>query len=336
MDDVPWAFEARGSAWVESPLQFLAAVEAYASGDLSTHGIVMLRQDAPGLSAIHAELRRLHPAVQPAALARRPARPRSDDYTWVLGDPFSGRVQRALLKAARCRLVLVDDGVSLWHLLRLLSDPSPRALVRARVRRTLPRIALGRSTARVLRTAAAEGRLTVFTMLPLPEDLLSAAEASGIRVVRHDFPLLRSLPEEKLPDEERIVLGTALVNDGLLRMPAYLSWVGDQTARGTIAYYPHRREDPRVLARLAEDGRVRLVKPGLPVELALRGLGSGHEIRSLPSTALVALRRLVRGASVGAQEVADGWWTRSAPRRLRSDVALTASVVNEGERAGGV
>ncbi|MFV2196275.1 hypothetical protein [Nocardiopsis sp. LOL_012] len=336
MDDVPWAFEARGSAWVESPLQFLSAVEAYASGDLSTHGIVMLRQDAPGLSALHAELRRLHPAVQPAALVRRPARPRSDDYTWVLGDPFSVRVQRSLRKAPRCRLVFVDEGLSVRYLLRLLSGPSPQALVRARDHRTLPRTVLGRSAARVLRTAAAEGRLTVFTMLPLPGELLSAAETVGIRVVRHDFPLLSSLPKRELPDEERIVLGTALVEDGLLRLPAYLSWVEEQTGRGPVAYCPHHREDPRVLARLAEDGRVRLVDPGLPVELALRGLGPGHEVRALPSAALVALRGLVHGASVVAEPVPEDGWTRKASRRLREDTALTASVVNEGEHAGGV
>ncbi|WP_306369801.1 hypothetical protein [Nocardiopsis sp. CC223A] len=333
--DVPWAFEGHGSAWVESPLQFLSAVEAYAAHGLSTQGCILLRQDAVGLPDVHTALRGLFPATPPAALARRPTRPRSADFTWVIGDAFSGQVQRPLLRAPRCRIVLVDDGLAVWHLLRLLSAPSVQPVLRARVRRTPARLALGTAAARVLRRAAQEGRLTVFTMLPLPGDLREAAAAAGIRVMRHDFPLLRSLPEYDHPAERRIVLGTALVNDGLVRLPDYLGWLERQLVQGPVAYLPHRREDPRVLELLAADPRARLAGSGVPVELSLRGLGPGHTVRSLPSTALVSLRLLVRGASIRTDGVPGHWWTELASPGLREDLAVTTALVNDEEHAGG-
>ncbi|MGW9346127.1 hypothetical protein [Nocardiopsis flavescens] len=333
--DVPWAFEGQGSAWVESPLQFLSAVEAYTAHRLSTQGCILLRQDAPGLPEVHAALRRLFPAAPPAALARRPTRPRSTDFTWVVGDAFSGRVQRMLLRAPRCRLVVVDDGLAVWHLLRLLTAPAPRPLLRAGARRTPARLALGKAAVRVLRRAAQEGRLTVFTVLPLPPGLAGATADAGIRVIRHGFPLLRALPAQDPPAERRILLGTALVNDGLVRLPEYLGWLDRRLAQGPVAYRPHRREDPRVLERLAADPRARLVRTGLPAELELRRLGAGYAVRGLPSTALVSLGLLARGASVGADAVPAHWWTDAAPAGLREDLAATADLINgEGRGAG--
>ncbi|MDT0330813.1 hypothetical protein [Nocardiopsis lambiniae] len=333
--DVPWAFEGHGSAWVESPLQFLSAVEAYAAHGLSTQGCILLRQDSAGLGDVHAALRGLFPATPPAALARRPTRPKTADFNWVIGDAFSGQVQRSLLRAPRCRLVLVDDGLAVRHLLRLLVSPTAQPVLRARVRRTPSRLALGAAAGHVLRRAVEEGRLTVFTMLPLPEDLLAAASTAGIRVMRHDFPLLRSLPRYDHPVEHRVVLGTALVNDGLVRAPEYLGWVDRQLAEGPVAYHPHRREDPRVLERLAADPRVRLVRDGLPVELSLRGLGPRHTVRSLPSTALVSLRLLVRGAGIGVDGVPEHWWTDLASPGLREELAVTTALVNDEEHTGG-
>ncbi|MFD3684647.1 hypothetical protein ACFWTE_07490 [Nocardiopsis sp. NPDC058631] len=315
-----------GSAWVESPLQLLSVTEARSAGLLFDDGQILLRPGVRGLAETAAELRRLFPhGTAPTSPARVPEAPANAAGVWAVGDAFSGRVQRALLSAPRCRIVIVDDGLATWHLIRLLSSAGPRPLLRARVCADPVRAALGTAAALRLRRDARQGRLTVFTMLPVSAALRARAEAAGVHVVRHGFGMLRSLPGQGTPSEHRIVLGTALVADGLVHRATYLSWLAAQSVSGPLAYYPHRREDPEVLTFLDCHPRIRVVEPGIPVELSLRGLGPEHTVLAPPSTALVSLRTLVRGASVRAVGVPEHWWTRRARPGLRADLSASAT-----------
>ncbi len=313
------------AAWVETPLQLLSAVEAHHSGAVARRTRLLPRSGSEALAATVAALTE---AGLPDGLTVLPPVPtptlyRADTDVWLVGDAFSGQVQRALLAGRPRRLVVVDDGLATLHLLRLLGRRRPAPLERARVRSTLPRRALGLAAALRLRAAARAGRVTVFTMLPLPAPLVRAAAAAGVRVAAHDFPWLRSLPEGSAPPENRVVLGTAMVRDGLLHAEPYLAWVAGQAREEPVVYHPHRREDARTLDPLRAHPRVRVAPQELPVELALRGLRARHRVVSLPSTAVTSLRVLLarRGTAVDAVPVPEAWWTDRAAPELRAHLS---------------
>ena len=321
------------SAWVESPLQLLSVIEARSVGVLPDHVGIRMRRGVPGLEQTRDVLHPYLPLTA-AETAAAPCPPSGTAGTWAIGDAFSGRVQRALLKAPANRIVIVDDGLATWRLLRLLSARRALPLVRARARPGLSRIALGLYTAHVLRRAIHRGRLTVFTMLPVPDEMAEAVQGAGIRLVGHDFATLRGLPARAVPGQRRIVLGTALVNDGLIDRGAYLSWLADHYRTGPIAYHPHRREDREVLSHLEGQPNVKVVRPGVPVEVSLRGLGPGHTVITAPSTVLASLPHLVNGAEVRALKVPEHWWTRRAGPGLRADLLASVQAVPRSAAGG--
>ncbi|GII77263.1 hypothetical protein Sru01_22450 [Sphaerisporangium rufum] len=312
-------------AWVESPLQLLCAVEARHAGLLGPGVRVLARAGLPALNTTGAELAALGlPAgltIETAGALRPPRR-----ATWVLGDAFSGRAQLAALVAAPARTVVVDDGLATVRLLELLTSRPGTPLVRARAVPSRPRRMLGAAAGLRLRAAARAGRLTFFTALPVPAPLAAAVRATGAELVRHDFPWLRGRPAagHPRPAESTVVLGTSLVRDGLIHRDRYLSWL---FALGVpLAYYPHRREDPRDLEKVRAHPGVTVYDGRAPVEMTLRGLGPGQRVLSLPSTAVTSLRVLLagRGVPVQAVEVPDDWWTASAPGSLRSHLQIFA------------
>ncbi len=175
-----------------------------------------------------------------------------------------------------------------------------------------------------LRRLARRGRLTVFTALPVPEEVADAVRALGADVVRHDFPWLRSQPGKRPPSEKTIVLGTSLVRNGLIHREAYVKWL--TALDEPVAYYPHRREDPKDLDRVRRIDGVTVYETGAPAEMTLRDLRPGQRVLSLPSTAVTSLRILLRarGVSVETVDVPDEWWTASAGPSLRSHLQLFA------------
>jgi len=313
------------TAWVETPLQLLSVLEAHHAGRFARHTRVLPRSGAGALVDTVAALTDAGLpdglAVLPPAPA--PARHQNDSGVWFIGDAFSGQVQRTLVGDRNRDYVIVDDGLATLHLLRLLSRRRAAPLERARVRSSPLRRALGLASAVKLRAAARAGRVTVFTVLPLPEPLVHDAAAAGIRVVTHDFPWLRSLPGGSAPAEDRVVLGSAMVRDGLVHAEPYLAWVTEQARNGAVLYHPHRREDARTLEPLNAAPGVRVAPRGLPAELALRGLRARHRVVSLPSTAVTSLRVLLErhGTTVEAVPVPEPWWTDRAAPELRAHLS---------------
>ncbi|MFG1944269.1 hypothetical protein [Nonomuraea sp. NPDC048826] len=304
----------RASAWVESPLQMLCAVEAHHAGLLGPSSVIVPRAGQRSLKATRRELRGLD---LPAGLElaepseHMPLRPAA------VGDAFSGRVQLRWLTAFPGRIVVVDDGMATIRLLELLAARRYRPLLRARARPGMARAALGLAAAIRLHASG----VTVFTALPVAPDLAGAVRGAGVELVRHEFPWLRGQPPTVPgPAERTVVLGTSLVRNGLVRRDRYLRWLTDLAAEEPLAYFPHRREDPADVAIIRERPGVTVHDGGAPAELTLRALDPGQRVISLPSTAISSLRVLLgpRGVAVEPVRVPDEWWTHRAGPALRS------------------
>ncbi|MER7368419.1 hypothetical protein ACI2LC_18250 [Nonomuraea wenchangensis] len=304
----------QASAWVESPLQMLCAVEAHHAGLLGPVTTVVPRAGLRALKATRAELRSLGP---PSGLVLGEPRERMPRRVLAVGDAFSGRVQVRWLASWPGRVVIVDDGLATLRLLELLAAGPSRPLLRARAEPSVPRAALGLAAALRLRLS----RVSVFTALDVDDKLAESVRAAGVELVRHDFAWLRAQPPSPYgPAERTVVLGTSLVRNGLVHRGRYLRWLTDLAAREPLAYYPHRREDPVDVALIGELPGVTVHDAGAPAELTLRGLRPDQRVLSLPSTAVTSLRVLLgpRGVAVEPVDVPDDWWTSRAAPALRS------------------
>lgn len=315
------------TAWVESPLQLLCAVEAHASGNFTTFSRIIPRTGCPALARTLAELERMGlPAglrVEPAGATPPPPHP--DSNVWILGDAFSGQVQRTMLRSSpRAPLLVIGDGLAAGRLLRLLARRIPAPVLRPRARHSPGRAALGLAAALRLRSAAGRGGLTVYTTPTLPEESAERARAAGVRLLHHGFGWLQSLPPAAPPEESLVLLGTSFVAEGLLRAEPYLAWVAEYARTRQVAYYPHYREDERTLEPLCAHPRVRVADDRLPVELSLRGLHAGHRVAGLPSPSVSSLRALLgaRGVRIDAVEIPAKWWTPSAAPVLREHLGM--------------
>ncbi len=311
-------------AWVESPFQLLGALEAFASGRLGRRLDVLPRQDVGPLAVTVAELERLGlPAgVRVMTPGRAPHR-----YNGVLavGDAFSGEVHRLLLQSAPRRLVLLDDGRSTKRVMDALVKPGV-PLVRPHIQPTLARSLLaGLALARIKRMAA-QGRVQVITALWLPEPVVAAAEAAGIRIAHHTFEWLRGLPGDALSGTETVVLGTSLVANNLIAAQPYLNWVTTIARGGPITYRPHRREDARTLTALAGCPGVVIETGQVPVEVSLRAMTARHRVFTLPTTAVSTLRLIAPTARIQEFAIPESWWQPSVP-----DVARRHLVPDPGE-----
>jgi hypothetical protein len=323
-------------AWVESPLQLLGVIEAHAAGFLGSTTRVFPRKGVPGLPATLAAVRDLElPTGLRLEGARAGSPAPSRHRTWVIGDPLSGRIQRQLVATGDGPIVLVDDGRATLHTLERLAGGLP--LTRAKVAPSLARRVLGRATGDVLRSAAADGRLTVFSVYDLPGATRAPLAAGGVRFARHHFGWLRDAASESASVERgspagHVVLGSALVVDGLVDPGRYLSWVAAMAGScdGPWTYWAHRREDRSTLTAVSALPGVDVRHDGLPVELGVCGMSAGGRISSLPTSALTTLHDVLagRGIRIDDYPIPSGWWTAAAPADLRAHLggATGASV----------
>jgi hypothetical protein len=321
------AFSARSSldprrttcAWVESPLQAVSVIEAHAAGRLGRRTVLTPR---PGV-ALEPTLAHLGGLDLPEGLSigtsggPRAGRP-GDGRTWVVGDAFSGQVQRELALDGSGELVVVDDGRATLHLLALLADGRP--LVRARAEAGAGRRLLGRVATQRLRRAARDHRLTVVTAYDVDPEVRVRLERLGVRLRRHRFEWLRDQVRPQGTEQPTVVLGSAMVQDGLVHAPPYVDWVLERAQDGPVAYFPHRREQGSTLDRLRAASAVRVYEPTVPVELSLRGLDATHRVVCLPSTTATTLRLVLegRGTRLVVDRVAEHWWTHRANASVRA------------------
>ncbi|MDO8147984.1 hypothetical protein Q6350_06025 [Isoptericola sp. b515] len=324
------------SALVESPLQLLCAVEAHAAGIAGRRTRVLARQGVPTLTAAVDAFRDLGLPDGLDVVVTRP-RPAPEDDVHLVGDPFSGTFQAALARgAAGGRLVLVDDGLATLDLARRLLAGDP--LVRPTAHHGPLRRGLGAVTTRRLRRLARDGRLTVWTMLPLDRGLTDGLRALGVDVREHSFDWLASRDRGSGPadvlEEPTVVVGSALAADHLVDVEHYVAWVRGIAADGPVRYLPHRRHHPLVTALLAQIPGVGVTMPGAPVEVRLRNLRGPRRVITLPSTAAITLTRLLspRGVAVVPHDVPDDWWTARADPALRNHLGAATALARSAAR----
>lgn len=322
-------------ALVESPLQLLAAIEAHHAGLLGDRTEVWIRDGVPGLLPTVTALRQCE---LPAGLAvyEHGHRPPWGFAGWAIGDAFSGRIQTWLAGPLPERLVLVDDGLATVELTRLLAgDRAPIARLATAggaARRRLGLLAYDR-----LSRLAGEGRLTVFTALPLRDELRDELAGRGGSVQANRFGWLATQPVVDQIDQPVVVIGSAMVADGYLRPAPYLDWLADLARRGPVRYYPHRRQTPEMLSSITRWG-IDVAEPGLPVEVRLRGLRAPQRVLSLPSTALVLLRGILSrtGTEVVGLPVPQDWWTARAHPALRAHLSSVLTLMASADHGAAV
>lgn len=294
------------SAWVESPLQLLGALEHAAlsrgagndaaitivprGGDAQLeHTASHLADRALALPAVRARIAldvRMIPAARFAA-----------DTAWVIGDAFSGQVQARLDRAEPSTITIVDDGAITRLLARQLVHDAP--LVRPRAPRLLGalRRELASRTTRRLRALANDGRLSVTTYLPDDDEAVAQLRQIGATVITHHFDVTRLLGERAVgvPRGARIVLGTAHVADGLTDAGAELQRIATLARSSAVAYLPHRREPAWFVTAVGRLPETTVVTASLPIELALAGSERALEIITAASTAAETLPIVLRG-----------------------------------------
>jgi len=337
----PGAPSRHALALAESPLQLLMTVEAVDAGHVRGPVAVHARRGVPGLEdAVRAfGTLPLPPTVDLDVRGRvRSTRAGLGASTLVLGDAFSGRAQ-ALLAArdrwgggapgAACRVVVVDDGLATAHLARVLASPERRPLVRLGTPATARRDALGLAARDGLLRRAELGRLRLVTAFEPPHDVRDALERSGVRIARarlHWAARVAPAVGGRI-SEPVVVVGSALVVDGLLRREPYLAWVRALARDGRVRYLPHRREDAGALAHVAAIPGVVVDRAGLPIELRLAGLRPPQRVAALPTSAIALLpATLAPGVRLDATVPEAGWWTPGVDDDLREHLVSIVRV----------
>ncbi|MCQ9367484.1 hypothetical protein NQ038_04130 [Brevibacterium sp. 50QC2O2] len=342
-------------AFVESPLQFLSVLEARLIDEAL---IVHARTQAAGMTGFLAQfpIDRLPSGVVVEAEAPgqdvSPARlPRTSGRVLV-GDVLSGSFQRRLLgslPAVPRELVMVDDGLATIGAARSLTRRRPAPLVRSRLDASPARRALGLATAVVLRRLMRAGRLRWVSAMKVDKRLARDFTGAGGRLARHRFEWARGLnlgddTSEDAAEPPTVILGSALAADGLIDQDAYASWVADQVRTadqrtvdqsttdqsttdqttepqaGQCVYYPHRRQSPELLDRLAHIPGLTIAAPGLPVELRLAHSPKHTRVCSLPSTAVTTLPLVMRAPRVEVDPIPAAWWTGRGPDSTRREL----------------
>lgn len=318
-------------AWVESPLQAVNAIEWAQQAQQPCR--VLLRADVPSLAPLRARLeeRLAHgPTPVELAVAPDPVRgglPRARRR--VLGDVFSGQIRLVTALMGARDAVIVDDGSATLHLARVLGRAAPYG--RMGQRESLVARALGAAArARLLRAARA-GRLELFTAYDDDPGVAGLADL-GIRVRANEYGWIRALDlSDQVKVGSRVVIGSALAEDGYIDPEEYERWVIARGGPGA-SYLPHRRESEGTRRRLAEAG-LTVVVTDLPAELVLAAAPRLESVISLPSSTAATLARVLpRGVEHRVEHVPASWWTPAADAPMREALSATVSRSNDVDR----
>ena len=316
-------------AWVESPLQLLCAAEYAAK--LGRPIAVAFRLTGSQMTVTAQELLdRGAPFSSCAPYFGIPWSLLSSQPDWIIGDGFSGQFRLAASVLRPRSVTLVDDGDMSVHLAAALlgrtgyARPAragrparsgrPGQFGPGRPEGSLTTMLGALTRARLLRLAGSE-RLTMFSAFASDPALVALA-ARDVPVAANEFEWVRAHARPVRMPHPRVVLGTARIVDGLLDESDYLRWLRAVTADGAVSYLPHRREDTRLLSRIAELAGVSVVDSGLPAELALAGSNEALEIVLLRSSAATTLRAVLAGTGSTVRVHAPGSRPGSRPEEL--------------------
>ncbi len=282
----------RPIAWVESPLQLIAAAEWAARGDEPI--VVALRITGPQMARTAEEL-----LARGARFAEClpyfgiPWQLLSRHRQWAIGDGFSGQFRTAGTVLRPRRVTLLYDGADITALADALVGRTGYARP-AQQESGLATLLGGLVRDRMLGLAT-RGRLEISTGFDLGAERLARLADHGIPVTRHRLQWLRSTARPVPVPGTRLLIGSALPTDGRVPVAGYLAWVAEEAAKAPLTYLPHRRETPEVLSAVAGIPGVRIHRTGLPIELVLAGAEQPLEVLSLPTSARTTLAYLLEG-----------------------------------------
>jgi hypothetical protein len=279
-------------AWVESPLQLIAAAEWAATRDEPI--VVALRLSGPQMATTAEELlaRGAHFA-QCVPFYGIPWGLLAGHKTWAIGDGFSGQFRLAASVLRPRAITLLDDGALTLAVADALLERTGYARP-GNHESALATILGGSARSQMLRMARHE-RLEISTAFELGNDRLTLLADRGIRVTPHRLDWVRRTARPIDVPGNRVLLGSARPGDGLIPKAEYLGWVAAEAARGEVAYLPHRRESAEMLDAVSEFPGVTVYETGLPIELVLAGAREPLEIVTLPTSAETTLRHVLAG-----------------------------------------
>lgn len=323
-------------ALVESPVQLLHVIEwCHATGSAHfTQIAVLAPRDATG----RRQLRTMLGYAEEEGIASRWHEPRQSPVgllgtlaalrpelrsasRLVVGDPFSGLVQLLLSAFRGDHLVVVDDGTATMEFTAQLAEGAP--LLRWNASRRGPVSWLRRPAARRARRtfAPTPGRpLTVFTVMP-------ATRLPGLLVHPNHYDWTRGRFGRPALTPGTDLLGTSLVETGVVGDGAYLDQVAVLAAGGAGRYYAHRREAAGKLARIARRTGLQVVHPQVPLELELRRGPVSERVVGFPSSVGYTLPVVLAGVGTRVElvPVQPAWLAPGVGDRTRRFVAAIAA-----------
>lgn len=235
----------------------------------------------------------------------------------VIGDPFSRLIQTMLPLVRADHLVVVDDGTATWEFAACINSAKP--LVRWPLAGEQTPLLAARASRRLSPSTAR--RLTVYSCL-------AGATPVGAMGVVNRYEWTRSWCTPEVRTGEIDVVGTSLVDSGVVERTAYLGAVRRLTARfAPVRYLAHRRESDNRLAEIAALPGVRVVRADLPIELALRRGPVAQRIITFPSTAAYTLPVVLADLDVRIEmrRIEPGWFTAATSAHARDFVARIAT-----------
>ncbi|MFF2374265.1 hypothetical protein ACFVUW_07755 [Streptomyces xiamenensis] len=270
-------------------------------------------------------------AVKPSRALAALAGPLRRAKLLLIGDPFSRYLQLLLSMARRCDVVVVDDGTATMEFTAQLA----RGERLVRWHRTAPsgaRAALFAPVAKraVRRLTPATGvGVEVFTAMPVDPPEGVAVTANTLAWTRDRFGPPRVA-------EGADLVGTSLVETGVLHEDRYLTAVAELADRhGVARYYAHRKESAEKLRRVEREAGLEIVRPDLPLELVARRGPVGSKILSFPSTVVHTLPLVLSDTSteIVVCDVSPGWFTDRVTERASG---FLSAVTNTARGAHGL
>ncbi|WP_374203055.1 hypothetical protein [Streptomyces sp. ST2-7A] len=283
----------------------------------------------------------------------------------VIGDPFSRRMQLLLSMAGPERVTVVDDGTATLEFLAQMARGE--RLVRwhrrppSGLRAALFGPIAGRAVSRLV--PGPDRRVEVFTAMPVgvpapPAELggpLAAGDPAGpagevpvgpagaglppgLEITRNRLEWTRSAFGPPAVQEGADLVGTSLVETGVVREDRYLAGVAELAARHDVRrYFAHRRESPEKLRRIAADSGLEIVRPDLPLELVARRGPIARRVLSFPSTVVHTLPPVLAGtgAAVTACPIPAEWLSAGVTERAGRFLASVVESAPAGDRPDG-
>lgn len=229
----------------------------------------------------------------------------------VIGDPFSHFVQAVLPMADVGKVVVVDDGTATISFISQLSRGDRLARWHlADGGRDVVVDLLNDHARKFFTPSQRDGRtVEVFTAMPVraPKGVLQTSNTFAWTRERFGPPKLKDTAD---------VIGTSLVETGVVDAELYLAGVHAVTGRfGAGRYFAHRREDDAKLSRIASLTGLKIVRPDVPLEIAVRRGPVSKLMVSYPSTVTHTLPLVLAdtGIELAVADVPAAWLGVGAP-----------------------